>query len=102
MANIQTTEVLFRVIEAEQQGHIKKLCTLTFNLYEAITYKVPPCKNRSEIVVPHVPVLCILHCVRKRSVSSFRQCQGEDSTQQRGGTEDEQGCSRAVVVKHVY
>lgn len=51
--------------------------------------------------LPNIPVLCILHCVWKRSVGSFRKGQGKDSSQKRRDAEDGEGCGRAVVMQHV-
>lgn len=52
--------------------------------------------------VPDVPVLYVLQRVWQRSVSSFRQRQGENGSQKRGSAEDDKRRDGVVVVQHVY
>lgn len=72
------------------------------NLRFLTSQDVPLLPPEVDTVIPLVPVLRILHGVGKRPVSSFGQCQGQDSAQQRAGAEDDQRYSRTVVVQHVY
>lgn len=75
--NKQTKSILDRDLKVIQ--YVRKENTIQFITHCAFFTTLTenkqshPSKCKGDILVPHVPVLCVFHSVGKRSVSSFRQ-----------------------------